>query len=361
MKKRYGLIGISLCLAMIMISGCGKSYSTEVVVSEKSNEDETDASDLANEDSATDSADDANETSEADAAEQYEASMALLNEWSDEAGKKINNTEYLIDKGENILYASLGPAEPDYPNPYDESEMVDSYIDVVYIDSDLEVKEAGRIELIESDPDWGDELLVVNSYGIYDFGESQHYYVTIYGVGYGYQYKYGNVAGVKKLIDSELEFIQNDDGIYCISQRGWGEYYNTATEYVEVTFVDDEYKQYTASDVSLDEAGNDIQNWQEAVDECISDLSKLDFVQLSEQDGDSITDVRDIELTNVKLGNNGKYYLTFKFTADSVYSDEIYYKDAYFTFRLEEGCLVREEGVNYIEKLETSEVNIPAI
>lgn len=352
MKIRYGIVSLLLSVSMAMICGCGKTHNTEVVIGESSKEDSSEKEDNT---VTTDIVDNGDNATSAD--DIYDDSVALLNDWASETGQKINNMEYVKDKGEYILYASLGPIEPDYQYPYGNQEMLDSYIDVVYIDSSLEVADLGRIELVRSDPDWGDEYLTPEGYGVFDFGENQHYYVGLYGIGYGLQYKYGIVDGEKKLIDSELDFMQNEDGVYCYTQRSWGDYYS-ATEYVEVTFADDEYKQYAANEISVDSVSQDVTNWQEVMNDCISEIEKIESIELGEFDGESVDSVTDCSFVSVKLGTNGKYYLTFKFTANGY---EVCNKEVYFTYRLEDNKLIRESVVNYIDKLEASEVDLPVI
>lgn len=354
MKIRYGMVSLLLCVSMVMMCGCGKTYSAELEIGDSSNEDLGTVKE--NNIVTTDIVDNDNNTINAD--DIYDDGVALLNEWASETGQKINNMEYVKDNGEHILYAALGPSEPDYQYPYGNQEMLDSYIEVVYVDSSLKVANLGRIELVKSDPDWGDEYLTPEGYGVFDFGENQHYYVGLSGIGYGLQYKYGIVGGEKKLIDSELEFMQNEDGVYCYSQRAWGDYYHTTTEYVEVTFADDEYKQYAANEISVDKVSQEVTNWQEVVNDCISEIGKIDSIQLGEFDGESVDSVTDIAFVNVKLGSNGKYYLTFKFTTNGY---EIYNKEVYFTYRLEDNKLIRESIVNYVDKLETSEIDLPVM
>jgi flagellar basal body-associated protein FliL len=276
-------------------------------------------------------------------------------------GELINDALFVNDNSGVALYATLGPVQADVERQgYEGSYYVDSYAKVLCVDSEMVITDLGQITLADKGDEYGDEDLSIYGYGEYKFGDISQYYVDVCGVGFETQYKYGDVNGKKQLIDSELEFFQNEEGIYCCSYRQWGEW-NSSTEYVEITFTDGEYKQYSSSLVSESEMDSVASNWQDIVDSCTQEIYAMDSIALNEYEGTGVA-IDKVTLSNVREGTNGKYYVTFDFSATDSYDQSIKYNNSvYFTFRCEGDVLVRESIVNYIDKLETSELDLAIV
>ncbi len=292
----------------------------------------------------------------------YSSSMvAKLVAKAKASGEVINDALFVNDKSGLVLYASLGPVKGDVIRQgYESDYYLDSYAHVLCIDNELTETDLGEIALANKEDDYGDEDLTIEGYGVYRFSDVCQYYVDISGVGYETQYKYGDIDGKKQLIDSELEFYQDENGVYCCSYREWGQG-NYATEYVEITYEDNEYKQYGSSVVPEADMESIAGNWNDIVNSCTEEIYAIDFLATDPFAGEGVI-VNNVALDSIRKGTNGKYYITFSFSATNSYEESIKYDGhVYYTYRNEGDTLVRENIVNYIDKLETSELNLPVI
>jgi len=276
-------------------------------------------------------------------------------------GEVINDAMFVSDKNGLVLYATLGPSQADVKRQgYEDDYYLDSYARVICLDDKLNEADLGEITLANVNDEYGDDDLTIEGYGIYKFDDICQYYVDVSGVEFETQYKYGNIDGKQQLIDSELEFYQNENGIYCCSYREWGEGY-LATEYVEVTFVDGLYKQYGSSIVTEADMESIASNWNDITNICTEEIYTMDYLATDPFAGEGII-VNDVALEDIRKGTNGKYYITFSFSATNSYEESIKYDGhVYYTYRSEGTTLVRENIINYIDKLEASELDLPVL
>lgn len=274
--------------------------------------------------------------------------------------EKVINDATLVNDGDGeSLYAVLGLIEPDIKRSHyyldnDNDYYKDSIAKVWCIDPDLEMHELETIMLCDLTDEYGDGDIVISSYSVFTFGDVEHYFVEVSGVEYGAHHKYGSVNGERKLLDSDYFFIQNKDGVYCESRRSWGDG-GIAIEYVEVTFDKDSYKQFRAEEYAFEVDIADI------VDECIEDTYEIDSISTGDYEAASVT-VEEAGFQSLRIGTNGKYYITvYAKMRDTYYLNNKYDKRIYYTYRKEGDVFVREEIVNQVEKLETSEIDLPVM
>ncbi|MCR4896126.1 MAG: hypothetical protein K5891_05045 [Lachnospiraceae bacterium] len=290
--------------------------------------------------------------------------MHLVSNLAKEENMVVNDAMYINDGSGLCLYASLGPAFPDVCRDYsfdDTDYYIDGFFEVVCVDESLNLYRPGKIMLADPEDEYGDSDLTVSQYGVFHFGEIEHYYVDVEGVEFETQYKYGDVGGDKGLLDSEMLFIQGENGVQCASYRSWWDTC-TATEYVDIAFEDGMYKQYAAYEVSSTEVEAEATNWEDVYSECMKDIYALDrFYIFPDDEGVDII-VDNVSLKDIKKGVNGKFYFSFTYHAQVKWWVAPEYDFVgYYTYRVEGNKLIRESFVGGIDKLETSTLNLPVI
>lgn len=286
-----------------------------------------------------------------------------LSAWARENNEKINDVRFVNIDGENILFATLGPQAPDYPlKDYDDStKYVDSYAKVVYVtDSDM-IEVLSEIELTNQiDDPYGDLYVNIEGYGIFHFDNTEQYYVSYGNMNIWGDYKFGAADGKIQLIDSDLDFEEDETGVYCYFTRsldadlGWG-----FDEKIDITFEDGIYKQYKSEIIDASELTQLYENGQEELDACLNQVLSLNMVPLGIFEFMGVN-VISAELQDVQKDTNGKYYLTYAFSSQDEDTGSIYDRHMYFTYHVDGNRLIREEYVNHVDKLPVSPLDFPA-
>lgn len=278
-----------------------------------------------------------------------------IEEYANANNMSIRSESGTLTGGNRIYFATLGPAEPDVAREVWDGNtvMLDSFVEVVCFDPYGEMVNFDRIELIDPDSEYMEDDKDVSSVNYIQFdNESQkesQWVVTVTGMEYEKQYKYGNKDGEIQLLDDEMLFRVKNGRVYLEQRRAWGNY-NSSTELVEITCENGEYKQYAAKRADIDELINKYPEL-EGIIEDLSDYTEcIDLIELSEMEGTSII-VTEVNFEYAMTSSDGKIYLTYSFHANDFYMEGVSYDmNVYYTFRDDNGTLKKEEPANFTTK-----------
>lgn len=273
----------------------------------------------------------------------YELVEPLI-KMAQEKGELVLDTMPIKSNGENGIYATLRGVEPDFLPDFMDDKIF-SFFDVVFVDQTGAIPVATESLLDEDDPNDGfwDSI---SSFGCFDLGDEQHYYVEVYGTNeYSTKYLYGYYDGKQKQLLSGQDIYQTENGIFC---SAWGE---SGIINVEVTFDDGEYKEFSSEVVPEEDMRSQFNDFDGINNANLDELYSMEEIYIEGWDECVVEDVIDAHLVDVRRGSNGKYYMTYEYTFVGGYSPE-YYSEieqvCYYTYRVEGNKLIKEEGSEYV-------------
>ena len=218
--------------------------------------------------------------------------------------KVVLDYAVVYNKNEKSIFAVTGKINQGTPN---QDAEYDSNISVWNSVNDT----PSKIKTIELNGEWNDDW---QSSEIFQFGNSQHYFVEISGAGYGVQHKFVYEGNNAREIDSELYFVKDENGTVQMEVENQieelnGEKWRNTPTYIDVFYYQNKYTEYSANLVELKEI-EQYKNCQEILQFIKGEFQKVEGIH----DGMALWsyDVNHIELDNIRRTGNNVYYLNFK-------------------------------------------------